>query len=282
MVQIVPGNPRSHSGTKVAATMAATVVVAVFAVPVGSAVIHAAGARPTYSAFTLAAADVTQTLPSTIPGTRPDATPRFGRDAPLSPAGRRNLWAGSVRAADAEEAALRIKALPLPVAPATQGAPGAGVSGAGVPGMGVSGAGAPGVPSDPPPSSSIWARAARLLNPRVPAKRVTALKVALTTMGTPYVWGGAGTGGFDCSGLVQWAYRKAGILVPRTSRAQSVFGTPIARNDLRPGDLVFFYSPVHHVGIYLGSGNVLPAPQTGDVVKISPLRNMPLSGARRI
>lgn len=97
--------------------------------------------------------------------------------------------------------------------------------------------------------TSIWARAARLVAPPAPAKRVTALKLAMTAMGTPYVWGGAGTGGFDCSGLVQWAYRKAGVLVPRTSRAQSIFGTPIDHEHLRRGDLVFFYSPVHHVGI---------------------------------
>jgi cell wall-associated NlpC family hydrolase len=118
--------------------------------------------------------------------------------------------------------------------------------------------------------------------PPVPSKGGAALSAAMGAMGTPYRWGGTGRGGFDCSGLAQWAYRKAGITLPRSSRAQSGVGTPVSRADLRPGDLVFFYRPVSHVGIYVGNGNVVHAPQTGDVVKISPISRMPFAGARRL
>jgi cell wall-associated NlpC family hydrolase len=100
--------------------------------------------------------------------------------------------------------------------------------------------------------------------------------------GTPYVWGGTTPHGFDCSGLMYWAFNKAGVSLPRTSSAQSAVGQPVSRNELRPGDLVFFYSQVSHVGIYVGDGMVLHAPQSGDVVKISPLSRMPFHNARRI
>lgn len=104
----------------------------------------------------------------------------------------------------------------------------------------------------------------------------------MSVRGTPYRWGASGKGGFDCSGLTLWAYRKAGVNLPHSSRSQSGIGTPVARGDLRPGDLVFFYRPVSHVGIYVGDGKVLHAPQSGDVVKISPMGRMPFSGARRV
>jgi cell wall-associated NlpC family hydrolase len=78
-----------------------------------------------------------------------------------------------------------------------------------------------------------------------------------------------------------YAYGKAGITLPRTSSAQSTFGKAVSRSQLQPGDLVFFGSPVHHVGIYLGDGKMVHAPDTGDVVKISPLQN-DYSGARRV
>jgi len=111
---------------------------------------------------------------------------------------------------------------------------------------------------------------------------MTALTSALAVRGTPYVWGGASPGGFDCSGLVQWAYRRAGIALPRTSQQQSLVGQPVPPNQLRPGDLVFFYNTVHHVGIYLGNGAVLNAPQSGDVVRITAMNRMPFHNARRV
>ena len=115
-----------------------------------------------------------------------------------------------------------------------------------------------------------------------PSHGSLALAAAMSVMGTPYIWGGTTTRGFDCSGLMLWSFKKAGISLPRTSSSQSVVGQPISRADLQPGDLVFFYSQVSHVGIYVGNGMVLHSPQSGDVVKISPLARMPFHNARRI
>ncbi len=86
--------------------------------------------------------------------------------------------------------------------------------------------------------------------------------------GVPYVWGGTSPSGFDCSGFVQYVYRNAaGINLPRVDVDQIKAGTPVSRNDLKPGDLI---SPHRgHIGIYIGNGKMIHAPQTGDVVKIS-------------
>ena len=115
-----------------------------------------------------------------------------------------------------------------------------------------------------------------------PTTGARALAAALTAKGTPYVWGGTRPGGFDCSGLMLWSFKKAGLNLPRTAAAQSSVGQPVSLANLQPGDLVFFYSPVSHVGIYVGNGQVLNAPQTGDVVKLSPISRMPFHNARRI
>jgi cell wall-associated NlpC family hydrolase len=128
----------------------------------------------------------------------------------------------------------------------------------------------------PAPAASLHAR------PDPPSRVTIALTSALAVRGVPYVWGGANPRGFDCSGLVQWAYRRAGVLLPRTSQQQSRVGKPVTAAQLRPGDLVFFYTPVHHVGIYLGNGMVLNAPDTGDVVRVTPLSHMPFHNARRV
>jgi len=106
---------------------------------------------------------------------------------------------------------------------------------------------------------------------------------ALAQLGDAYVWAGSGPDVFDCSGLVQYAAASAGISVPRTSRAQATVGTPVARADLQPGDLVFFYEPVGHVGIYLGEGKMVHAPTSGDVVRIADVDRMwGYNSARRI
>jgi peptidoglycan DL-endopeptidase CwlO len=109
-----------------------------------------------------------------------------------------------------------------------------------------------------------------------------ALAAAQTKLGAPYSWGSSGPNAFDCSGLTSWAFKQAGITIPRTSAAQSTFGTAVARKDLQPGDLVFFYQPVSHVGIYIGNGKILHASTSGEPVKISDMDSFPYSGARRV
>jgi cell wall-associated NlpC family hydrolase len=109
--------------------------------------------------------------------------------------------------------------------------------------------------------------------------------VALRYLGTQYVWGGAGPGGFDCSGLVAYSYAQVGVSLPHYTGAQWNYGVPVSRNDLEPGDLVFF-DGLGHVGIYIGGGQFVHAPHTGDVVKISSLSESWYAatyvGARRI
>jgi cell wall-associated NlpC family hydrolase len=109
--------------------------------------------------------------------------------------------------------------------------------------------------------------------------------VALSQLGTPYVWAGSAPGGFDCSGLVMWAYAQVGVSLPHSSYAQYGMGVPVSRDQLQPGDLVFF-DGLGHVGIYIGGDQFVHAPHTGDVVKISSLSESWYAatyvGARRI
>jgi cell wall-associated NlpC family hydrolase len=110
-----------------------------------------------------------------------------------------------------------------------------------------------------------------------------AINTALAQRGKPYVWAGSGPNSFDCSGLTSFAYKAAGINLPRTSKAQATVGTPVARAALKPGDLVFFYSPISHVGIYIGNGQMVHAPTSGDVVKVTNVSAMGhFAGARRL
>jgi cell wall-associated NlpC family hydrolase len=109
----------------------------------------------------------------------------------------------------------------------------------------------------------------------------TAIDAAMAQRGKPYVWAAGGPNSFDCSGLTAYAFRAAGINLPHSSRMQSQMGQPVSRDELQPGDLVFFYSPVSHVGIYIGNGQMVHAPTSGDVVKVAPLMSG-FSGARRI
>ncbi|RBY82797.1 C40 family peptidase [Blastococcus sp. TF02A-26] len=111
----------------------------------------------------------------------------------------------------------------------------------------------------------------------------TAIATAMAQRGKPYVWAAGGPGSFDCSGLTQYAFRAAGISLPHSSRLQSRMGQAVSRADLQPGDLVFFYSPVSHVGIYIGNGQMVHAPTSGDVVKVAPVDAVGgYAGARRI
>jgi cell wall-associated NlpC family hydrolase len=109
--------------------------------------------------------------------------------------------------------------------------------------------------------------------------------VAMSQLGTPYVWAGAAPGGFDCSGLVSWAYAQVGVSVPHSTYAQYNMGVAVSKDQLQAGDLVFF-DGLGHVGIYIGGGQFVHAPHTGDVVKISGMGEGWYSstyvGARRI
>jgi len=101
-----------------------------------------------------------------------------------------------------------------------------------------------------------------------------AVDTALAQLGDAYVWAGAGPDVYDCSGLTQFAYAAAGISLPHSSRMQSTMGVPVARADLQPGDLIFFYDPVGHVGMYIGNGQMVHAPTSGDVVRIANVDQM--------
>ncbi|MFF8591311.1 NlpC/P60 family protein [Streptomyces sp. NPDC015220] len=118
---------------------------------------------------------------------------------------------------------------------------------------------------------------------RAPGSRAAAaVAYAYQKLGSPYVWGATGPDAFDCSGLAQAAYRAAGISLPRTTYAQINAGRRVARDELLPGDLVFFYSGVSHVGIYVGGGHMIHAPNPSAPVRVAPIDQMPFVGATRV
>jgi cell wall-associated NlpC family hydrolase len=98
-----------------------------------------------------------------------------------------------------------------------------------------------------------------------------AVAAAKTRLGMPYVWGAAGPGAFDCSGLIMWAWAHAGVSLPHFSGAQYANTTHISMSQLQPGDLVFPSNPGDHVAMYLGGGMIIEAPHSGDVVHIVPM-----------
>ncbi len=124
--------------------------------------------------------------------------------------------------------------------------------------------------------------AGRVEAAQVAARASSAVTSAMSKLGKPYVYGATGPNAFDCSGLVGWAYKQVGVALPRTSAAQSRVGKPVAKSDLRPGDLVFFYKPVSHVAIYIGNGKVVHASTSGQPVKVTDLNRMPFNSARRV
>jgi cell wall-associated NlpC family hydrolase len=123
-----------------------------------------------------------------------------------------------------------------------------------------------------------------LAAPNVPAPSgaaQTAIDTAKAQLGKPYVYAGAGPDTFDCSGLTMFAWAAAGVQLPHSAEAQYQALPHVPMDALAPGDLVFFGNPIHHVGMYLGGGTMIQAPQTGDVVKISSAYRRDFAGAAR-
>lgn len=108
-----------------------------------------------------------------------------------------------------------------------------------------------------------------------------AVQAALTRIGSPYSWGAAGPGAFDCSGLVMWSFQQAGIFLPHSSQALAAGGQPVSMDDMRPGDLVTYYSDASHVGIYIGDGMMVHASTFGTPVRVAPVNNAPIHNVRR-
>jgi len=130
------------------------------------------------------------------------------------------------------------------------------------------------------------ARADRSTAPRgslkAPNSRAAqAIAYAYGALGKPYVWGATGPGSYDCSGLTQAAWRSAGVSLPRTTYTQINAGQRVSRSQLAPGDLVFFYSGISHVGLYIGGGKMIHAPRPGAPVRIAPIDEMPFAGGTR-
>ena len=113
------------------------------------------------------------------------------------------------------------------------------------------------------------------------SKGAKALAYAKAQLGEPYARSGAGPSSWDCSGLTMMAWGSAGVSLPHSSRQQFSRGQHVAKSDLRPGDLVFFYSDIHHVGLYAGNGQVIHAPRPGKSVEYIKMSYMPYAGARR-
>ncbi|MEV6110266.1 NlpC/P60 family protein [Streptomyces sp. NPDC051940] len=112
-------------------------------------------------------------------------------------------------------------------------------------------------------------------------RAAAAVAYAMAQLGKPYVWGATGPDSYDCSGLTQAAWRAGGVSLPRTTYTQINAGQRISRSELAPGDLVFFYSGVSHVGMYIGGGQMVHAPRPGTVVRVAPIDQMPFAGAMR-
>ena len=123
--------------------------------------------------------------------------------------------------------------------------------------------------------------------PAAPAVPVTggrggaAVRYAMAQVGDAYVWGATGPSAYDCSGLTMMAWAQAGVGLPHSSSAQQSSGRRVAESDLQPGDLVFYYSPVHHVGMYIGNGMIVHAANPSSGVQVAGLHSMPYMGATR-
>ena len=118
---------------------------------------------------------------------------------------------------------------------------------------------------------------------KAPSLGARAVRIAANELGTPYRYGGMSPSGFDCSGLVAYVYGKLGVSLPHNAAAQYSYGRPVRGGKLRPGDLVFFHG-LGHVGLYIGRGKIIHAPQSGQHVEVQRLtdRSGSIQGARRL
>ncbi|MEU6013482.1 NlpC/P60 family protein [Streptomyces sp. NPDC047515] len=114
------------------------------------------------------------------------------------------------------------------------------------------------------------------------ARAAVAVMAVRRALGRPYIWGANGPAGFDCSGLMQWAYAQAGVSLPRTSQAQRYAGRRVPLSEARPGDLVVYRADAGHIGMYVGNGQVIHAPYPGAPVRYDPVGMMPVSSVTRI
>ncbi|MGW3008428.1 NlpC/P60 family protein [Streptomyces sp. NPDC001219] len=132
-------------------------------------------------------------------------------------------------------------------------------------------------PSGVPGGAQAAAAAAQAPSPRA----ARAVSFAYGALGKPYVWGATGPSAYDCSGLTQAAWKAGGVALPRTTYTQISSGPRISRSQLAPGDLVFFYSGISHVGLYVGNGQMIHAPHPGAPVRLAPIDQMPFAAATR-
>ncbi|MFD7414808.1 C40 family peptidase [Kitasatospora purpeofusca] len=140
-------------------------------------------------------------------------------------------------------------------------------------------------PASAPAASAPAAAAAKPAAPAANGSRAAAaIAAAESKLGAPYVYGATGPNSFDCSGLTGWAYAQAGVSLPRTSQEQANAGTRIGSDisQAQPGDLVIFYGDRHHVGIYVGGGQVIHAPKPGASVRYESASNMPVNTIVRL
>jgi cell wall-associated NlpC family hydrolase len=119
------------------------------------------------------------------------------------------------------------------------------------------------------------------VNVPVSGRAGVAVAAARSKLGSPYVWAASGPSAFDCSGLTMYAWGRAGVSLPHSSGLQMGSGRRVSLSALQPGDLVFYGAPVHHVALYVGGGQVIHAPQSGDVVRYASVDMMSPSGATR-
>lgn len=202
---------------------------------------------------------------------------------PINPVSRAYVTRAAV-VATTSAAAVLLSVLPAGGATATDPAPSAAA--AAVPALTAPAAGSAPVPTFPAAVPVV--EAAPVVETEVETVAAssgaagTAVTNAMSKLGASYKWGGNGPSSFDCSGLVNWAYKNTGVELPRTSRALSQVGVPVSRSNLQPGDLVFFYSPVSHVGIYIGDGKMVHASSSSKPVAVDSIDGRDYNSARRV